>query len=260
MKHIICKRSLANRSSNSSPICYLIAGTLSRFAQNKLPNFKHSEMAISVKWNAETTFTVQMCVNYKISQNPPKMLELAVEHLAAFSEILDDFQVLASLKWNEILWVIFEVWDQTQWVLGPQDTFKEHLEISNFRVLHIVKLAVCRTCVVQPKTEYLGHWAVVHWHSVQDVHWHSGPKHQHSGPVQRGPVSKILSLRLHHTSAPAEGPSVQVHRHMGQIQLVHSVHEMCRGRVLPSALAEWPPRCKTEYGNHLQLPPAPAPH
>ena len=183
-----------------------------------------------------------MCVNYKISQNPPKMLELAVEHLAAFSEILDDFQVLASLKWNEILWVIFEVWDQTQWVLGPQDNFKKHLEMSNFRVLHIVKLAVCRTCVVQPKTEYLGHWAVVHWHSGPMSKMCTGtvaqcPRYSVSGCTtqvhqQRGPVSKCTGTWARYnlctvSTKCAEAESYQVHWQSGRPGARQSMATAC---------------------------------
>ena len=48
------------------------------------------------------------------------------------------------------------------------------------------------TCVVQPETEYLGHWAPLHWATVL-VFWATVPVHN-------CPVPKILSLRLHHTS------------------------------------------------------------
>ena len=69
--------------------------------------------------------------------------------------------------------------------------------MSDFRVLHIVKLAVCRTCVVQPKTEYLGHWAVVHWHSGPMSKMCTGTVAQNTSTVAQCRGAQCPSAQAH---------------------------------------------------------------
>ena len=126
--------------------------------------------------------------------------------------------------------------------------------MSNFRVLHIVKLAVCRTCVVQPKTEYLGHWAVVHWHSgpmskmctgtvaqntstVAQCRGAQCPRYSVSGCTtqvhqQRGPVSKCTGTWARYnlctvSTKCAEAESYQVHWQSGRPGARQSMATAC---------------------------------
>ena len=172
-----------------------------------------------------------MCVNYKISQNPPKMLELAVEHLAAFSEILDEFQVLASLKWNEILWVIFEVETKLNGFWGPRTILRSILKCPIFVYYTLWNLQCAGLVWCSLRLSILGTGQLCTGTVAQC------PRYSVSGCTtqvhqQRGPVSKCTGTWARYnlctvSTKCAEAESYQVHWQSGRPGARQSMATAC---------------------------------
>ena len=196
-----------------------------------------------------------MCVNYKISQNSPKMLELAVDHFAAFSEILDDFKFLASLKWNEILWVIFEVETKLNGFWGPRTILRSILKCPIFVYYTLWNLQcaglvwcslrlsilgtgqLCTSTVAQCPRCALAQWPSAEGPSVQDTQSQAAPH-------------KCTSRGAQCPSAQAHGPDTTCAQCPRNVQ--RQSPTKCTGRVAaPVQDRVWQP---------LATAPAPAPH